>query len=697
MLFIPLTSAALAMPAQAQAPSQEGADTGLQKKEIQGCADGSFETLPIFYADPTKVLESLGLVTPLTSRGCGSVMGSNIGSPKSVMIYGDPEGRKQIRQYIGSFDLPRERVHMDLWGVQISSVDKAKLSGVMDQVQRQVDQTREAMQLTYNKFSELSHQSDIDPELSAQLDILGFEDVLRDDPRLSLTQMLIRNAMAKDPLHNYDAAALNICNFFAENFNQIRFSEFNSHEGRTLKAYDNQRIFNDDPKRAFRRPFQGFMSLALHQRFDDNSLTPKCGDGKIGMTYEEARKLGDPKLLDPRKYPSMEEYNKVRRAATVYQGVERRRNAIKRFAESYRRYRGNLDVRGNPDVYDPALLAKDASIVDGMLSPIVDAVNRDVEDYFIQPTLLKIRQIVGRNRGVEYAEVGRTTIAGINGNQVEVTTGTITSFDEPTPLRLSKWLTDAAAEQANVEAMFPNLKDVPLGGPASKSFVGALPGPQAVLATLPATKALQLLSALSKEEVSWQALSSGITLKLTPVVLRNQAQATVDVDLTIADPASKNESKTKTESDSATPPSDRKLRPLSRISTSIVKSKVYINTWDLFALSSFNNQTTITGRRWYVPLVGTIWEGAFGDIPIMGGWFSFKRPPQNIQHQSIILTNTLIVPSAMGMASYFNDNRSHSNSPSLIQNPIFNQTIDPTRSAWPSNPPYSIPTSPGRY
>jgi hypothetical protein len=681
MLFIPLTSAALAMPAQAQAPSQEGADTGLQKRQIQGCADGSFETVPIFYADPTQVLKLLALVTPLTSGSCGAVMGSNIGRPKSVMIYGDSGGRKQIRQYIGSFDLPRERVHMDLWGVQISSVDKAKLSGVMDQVQRQVDQTREAMQLTYNMFSELSHQSDIDPNLQIKLDDLDFEDVLRDDPRLSLTQMLVRNAMAKDPLQNYDAAALNICNFFAKNFNQIRFSEYNSHEGRTLKAYDNQRIFNDDPKRAFRRPFQGFMSLALHQGFDDNSLAPKCGDGNIGMTYAEALKLGDPRWLDdPRK----------KRAATLAQGVQRRRDAIIRFAESYRSY------RKDPGSYNPAELANNASIVDGMLSPIVDAVNRDVEDYFIQPTLLKIRQIVGRNRGVEYAEVGRTTIAGINGNQVEVTTGTITSFDEPTPLRLSKWLTDAAAEKDNVEAMFPNLKDVRLGGPASESFVGALPGPQAVLATLPATKALQLLSALSKEEVSWQALSSGITLKLTPVVLRNQAQATVDVDLTIADPASKNESKTKTESDSATPPSDRKLRPLSRISTSIVKSKVYINTWDLFALSSFNNQTTITGRRWYVPLVGTIWEGAFGDIPIMGGWFSFKRPPQNIQHQSIILTNTLIVPSAMGMASYFNDpnvNPTNINN----QNFNFNQTIDPTRSAWPSNPPYSIPTSPGRY
>ena len=693
ILFVPLTSAALAMPAQAQAPIQGGADIGLKAKEVQRCAGGSFETIPIFYANPLPVLSVLSLVTPLTSGGCGDIMGPNIGSPRSVMIYGDPEGRKQIRQYIGSFDLPRERVHMDLWGVQISSVDKAKLSGVMDQVQRQVDQTREAMQLTYNKFSELSHQSDIDPELSTQLDIRGFGDVLRNDPRLSLTQMLIRNAMAKDPLQNYDSAALNICNFFAENSNQIRFSEYNSHEGRTLKAYDNQRIFNDDPKRAFRRPFQGFMSLALHQRFDDNSLTPKCGDGNIGMSFKEALAL-QPKPPEPNLPANIfekkrAEYHKNLHALRVAQGVQRRRDAIIRFAESYRRY------RGNPDVYDPAQLAKEASIVDDMLSPIVDAVNRDNEDYFIQPTLLKIRQIVGRNRGVEYAEVGRTTIAGINGNRVNVTTGTITSFDEPTPLRLNKWLTDAAAEQANVEAMFPNLKDVRLGGAASESFVGALPAPQAVLATLPATKALQLLSALSEEEVSWQALSSGIILKLTPVVLRNQAQATVDVDLTISDPASKNELKTKTESDSATPPSDRKLRPLSRISTSKVKSKVYINTWDLFALSSFNNQTTITGRRWYVPLVGTIWEGAFGDIPIMGGWFSFKRPPQNIQHQSVILTNTLIVPSAMGIASYFNDTND-SNNPNLNLNPNFNQTIDPTRSAWPSNPTFSIQTTPGR-
>lgn len=604
------------------------------------CDKGTFENVSIFYSEPSKITEQLKFV----ATDCGKVIGVDIGSPKSIMIYGSPDGRDRIKRFIGSFDLPRERVHMDLWAVQISSANKAKLSDVMDQVQRQVDQTREAMQLTYKEFSELSFSSaERDPIMQQTFDARGFGALMQDDPRLSLIQMLLRLPLAEDPLKNYDRAALDICNFFANDANKIRLALYNSHEGRSLEAYNIQRIFNDDPKRPFRRPFQGFMSIALHQRFDDASLTPKCGDGNIGMSFEDAKALEpmrpDPYLPKGEYEIAWREYqNKLQalldpkkmHALRVAQGVQRRRAAVLDFAKSYQNF------QLNPDSYNPAELAKDASIIDGMLGPIVDAINRDVEDYYIQPTLLKIRQIVGRNRGVEYAEVGRTTIAGINGNRVEVVSGTTTSFDEVTPLRLSKWLSDAAGEQKNVDAVLPNLKGVSLGGAASTSLLGTLPAPQAVA----------LLSALSKEEVSWQALTSGITLNLTPVVLRNQAQATVDVDLTIAEPANKSEDK-KASSSSAN------LRPLSQISKSVLKSKVYINSWDLFALSSFNNQITVTGRRWYVPLVGTIWEGAFGDIPVLGGWFSFKRQPQNVQHQSIILANTLIVPSAMGMASFF--------------------------------------------
>ena len=567
-------------------------------------------------------------------------MGADSGSPNSIMIYGSLAGRDRIKRYIGSFDLPRERVHMDLWAIQISSANKAQLSDVMDQVKRQVDQTSEAMQLTFKEFSELSSMTVINPDQEREFRAMGFGNLFQDDPRLSLIQMLLRNAMAEDPLKNYDSAAIKICSFFAGNSNAMRFSLYNYHEGRTLKTYNNQRIFNTDPKRAYRRPFQGFMSLALHQQFDDTSLTPKCRDGIIGMSLKEALALKNVALgSDPK--------NKKMHALRVALGLERRRNALERFARSYQNYRTSPST----NKYNPAELSENASIVDGMISPIVDAINRDVEYYFIQPTLLKIREIVARNRGVEYAEVGRTTIAGINGNEVTVKSGTTSTFDEVTPLRLSDWLKNAQAEQTNVNAMLPNLKGVNLGGADSQSLLGKLPAPQAVA----------LLSALSKQEVSWQALTSGITLKLTPIVMRNQAQATVNVDLSTAYPAFESADK---KTDSATNPTSSatnststevKLRSLSRISQSKVETKVYVNTWDLFALSSFNNQTTITGRRWYVPLVGTIWEGAFGDIPVLGEWFSFKRPPQNVQHQSIILANTLIVPSAMGMASFYSE------------------------------------------
>ncbi len=70
------------------------------------------------------------------------------------------------------------------------------------------------------------------------------------------------------------------------------------------------------------------------------------------------------------------------------------------------------------------------------------------------------------------------------------------------------------------------------------------------------------------------------------------------------------------------------------------------NAISLFAALSKEDQ------NWQA-LIDMIWEGAFCDIPVAGGWFSFKLPPQNKHHQSIILTNTLIFPSAMGMAKYY--------------------------------------------
>ena len=419
---------------------------------------------------------------------------------------------------------------------------------------------------------------------------------------------------------------------------------------RELEAYDIQRIFNDDPPRPYRRPFQRFMETALHQRFNANTRQPRCGDGAI---------------LEP-AYVEQE-----------IKAAERRRKAILNFADNY------YQLQNNSMYYNPSELTRTAAIVDGMVTPVVNALNQDIESYFIRPTLLKIRQIVGRNRGVEYAEFGRSTIAGINGKTVALVSGTTSTFDEPTPLRLSQWLEEAKKFQdKQISSPILPLKQPPgkpkkkdqaspaegSATPANESTPATLRsvfpglGDSNLLSSLPLSNVIALLASLSKEEVKWQALSSGIQLKMTPILMRDQMQASVKVNLAIADPGEMSISET----DSAVTPferlsgrtsktSDPNARPLSRISKSTIDTKVYLNTMDLFVISSFANQTSVTGRRWYVPLIGPLWEGAFGDIPVVGGWFSFKRPPQNKQHQSLILTNTLIVPSAMGMASYFAD------------------------------------------
>jgi hypothetical protein len=122
-------------------------------------------------------------------------------------------------------------------------------------------------------------------------------------------------------------------------------------------------------------------------------------------------------------------------------------------------------------------------------------------------------------------------------------------------------------------------------------------------------------------------------------VLRDRTSALLDVDLTRGMP----------EKESVAISANNPLRPPSQTSIVNLKTKVQVDVWDLFALSSLNNQTTITGRRWNVPIVGPIWEGIFGDIPVAGNLLSPKRPPVNIQHQTIMLTNTLIVPTARGL------------------------------------------------
>lgn len=139
----------------------------------------------------------------------------------------------------------------------------------------------------------------------------------------------------------------------------------------------------------------------------------------------------------------------------------------------------------------------------------------------------------------------------------------------------------------------------------------------------------------------FRALTSGVSLEITPSVLRNSASAELDIKLTTAPQATEKTTE------------DANLRPLSRISQNTVDTTVYVNTLDIFPISTFNSQTTIDGGRTYIPVIGTIWQGIFSGIPIFGDLFSWRNHLRSVQHQSIVLTNSFIVPTAMGIAPLY--------------------------------------------
>ena len=563
-----------------------------------------------------------------------------------------------------------ETVMMELWGIQISSSDPARLSTVMDQVNREIDLTRRAMQFTFEALLKDARKIPIEwmderdstikngkriAELTGELGL----------PRLSLTDALFRINMANDAssiylkperagnpydipnefkkqINRYNAAANDLCDLFATDEKQI-YTRFNRFEGRELNEYKLRRFIYGDVIPKYRRPFQRFQEIAFHQRFPATSR-PKCGDGNIripNLTEQEKsqeKSIGEIKTIKERE-------RAIKKNIEIKKEMEKLRDLKFEWARRQKTLREFTQFADTVPMQDKSL----AQRFDAMLAPIVVAINQDIDDFFIRPTLHRIKQIVGRDYNVEYAEVGRTTLVGLNGIESKIISETISSVDEPTPLRLDKLIKDAKTNKDNLDALFPKAADSTKSiGKINPTLAGL---PFAGLSAADSTSAAALLAALSTEEVRWRGIPSGTNIAITPTVFNDQTGAKLKIIFTIGSATTKNGAIQNGATINLVS-KDNPLRDPSRIVSNTVDTTVRVNTWDLFALSSLNNQTTITGRRWNVPLFGPIWEGIFGDIPVVGNLLSPKAPPLTVHHQNIILVNTLVVPSGNGLANY---------------------------------------------
>jgi hypothetical protein len=153
---------------------------------------------------------------------------------------------------------------------------------------------------------------------------------------------------------------------------------------------------------------------------------------------------------------------------------------------------------------------------------------------------------------------------------------------------------------------------------------------------IPVDRLLALALALGEPDTVWEALTDGAELTVTPHVLPGAAAAELDFDFTVTHNA---------DAQGAPKEPASKALPLSRVAVHQAKTRVYVNSLDLFGLSSFTLRVTTPKPDYVVPVLG--------QLPFLGRLFHFHRRPNSVHHDSVLLVYSTIVPTAPEAAGTF--------------------------------------------
>ena len=332
------------------------------------------------------ILTSIASANPCIASTVIEAQGEN-----TIVLYGKDKQRKALQRVIAVLDLPRERVNMEMWGILISSNDPQQLAEVMRRVNKEIDTTQKLLRETYKALEDGARVITIDTDYKKV-----FEEDLRytsaldpDRSSLSMIDILLRINAADDLVDSNNESAKNICKLFKES------------------KYED---YVEDLAKEGKHPFSNYLEVGLLQK--EKKITDQSCDGNAkesGKEFNENLKI---KL--------------------------RRQKAVLDFSLQY------AELRDNPAEFNAPALQQSAESLNALLNPLVDAINRDVEELFIKPTLTRIQKIVGEyGRDVSYAEVGKTSVAGLNGLESTVASTTVSAFDETGPLRLNELISEA--------------------------------------------------------------------------------------------------------------------------------------------------------------------------------------------------------------------------------------------------------------
>jgi len=485
-------------------------------------------------------------------------------SENAVVLYGPDDEKKTLKQVLALLDLPLAGINMEMWGIQLSSQNATAMAEAMTQINKEIASKRKLMQKKYEQIQKLATKLKPESTFKQAMTDIGYGKLFEDDHPLSMTDILLR-LLATDERELLAKKATDNNKKFKESF-----------------CKDDYNCLNDkDPDK---QPFHNFLT-------------------ERGLEYKEGKWSVNQKEKDKYEQERLE-----------------RRYAVLNFALQYR-------LSQEDPNFDGEKLQASADRLNDVMQSAINEVNADTEEFFVEPAFKKIQEIAS-DLDVSYAQVGKISVATLNGFETTVDSKAVSAFDVTPPVKLSELLTNANGISSSLGSLVPASKAVSEVAPVSPAAI------------------VGLIGAFGEQDKKFTDLTAGVSLTMTPNVLRDTNTAELNFTLTTG-PANIDDG-TKDGGDS----------PISRVNQHKVKTKIYLKTLDLFTFSTFDNQSTKDGGRGYIPIVGKIWQGFFSDLPVVGNLFSWKKDPQNVYHQSVLLANTLITPTAMAIASVYDQYKS---------------------------------------
>ncbi len=240
----------------------------------------------------------------------------------------------------------------------------------------------------------------------------------------------------------------------------------------------------------------------------------------------------------------------------------------------------------------PDRLGRRAADARRVLQGAERALAEDIQRLFLRPLVGELRRLASQGGRGGLAEAGQTSISVLSGTQAEVVGSAVSYFDV------------GAQPQPELSTMVAG---------------GQFPG--------------MLEATLRESPEVWSVLTSGAELTVTPHVLPGGGSAELEICLRV------NHEDRGVETAGAR----AEVVPLSRVAQHKADTKVYVDSLDVFGLSSLRLRTAQPRPDLAVPVLS--------GIPLLGEMFQFPRGPNTVHHESMLLVVSTVLPTGMDLGT----------------------------------------------